>query len=135
MPNYTFRLHGEMSGLSDMGGVSLPDRDGALAYARGVVGELMRGREIETRFWCLDVYEGETEKVFALSFASLDPTLNHLRPDLRAMVETLCGRRMALAEAFHDVEDTVRESKALMARARGKLYVAARSGEKTSRDK
>jgi hypothetical protein len=51
------------------------------------------------------------------------------------MVEKFCDRRLAVDETIYAVCNTVRESQALMARSRGQLYVAARSGEKTIRDK
>jgi hypothetical protein len=134
MPQYTFELHNGQSGIADTAGVSLPNRKGALAYAEDVVGELMRGRELQTRWWCLDVYERD-ERIFALPFAKFDHTLDHLRPDLRGMVETLCERQRSVGEAFNDIRATIRESRALLARSRGKLYVAAENGRSVIRDK
>jgi hypothetical protein len=134
MPNYTFELRDGSGGIDDENGISLADGRDALRYARGVVQELMRSREAQTRTWRLDVYDEGGERVIELPFASLDPTLDHLRPEVRAMVETFCDRRRAVDETIYAVCITVRESQALLARSRGKLYVAARSGEKTIRD-
>ena len=134
MPCYTFELHNGESGIADTTGVKLHDRKGALAYARDVVGELMRGRELQTRSWCLDVYERE-KRIFTLPFAKFDPTLDHLRPDLRATVEALCECQRSFAEAVHTINETMRESRALLARSRGELYVAAEHGRPVIRDR
>jgi hypothetical protein len=135
MPNYTFELRNGRGGIDDETGVSLADGAEALRYAQGVVHELMRSREVQTRTWRLDVYDEGGERVIELPFASLDPTLDHLRPELRTMVEKYCDRRRAVDETIYAVGNTVRESQALVAQSRGKLYVAARSGEKTIRDR
>jgi Domain of unknown function (DUF6894) len=134
MPNYRFALRDGQGDIDAAAAVLFADPTDALRYAQTVVHELMRSREAETRTWRLDVYDEGGECVIALPFASLDPTLDHLRPEFRAMVEKFCDRRRAVDEAVHAVEATVRESRALVARSRGKFYVAARAGEKTIRD-
>lgn len=134
MPCYTFELHDGESGIADTTGVNLHDRKGALAYARDVVGELMRGRELQTRSWCLDVFERD-ERIFTLPFAKFDPTLDHLRSDLRGAVEGLCERKRSFAEAVYTINETMRESRALLARSRGELYVAAEQGRSVIRDR
>lgn len=135
MPSYTFELKDGHGGVDDETGVSLTDGADALRYAQDIVHELMRSRETQTRTWRLDVYDEAGERVMELPFATLDPTLDHLRPELRAMVEKFCDRRRTVDETIYTVCNTVRESQALVARSRGKLYVAARSGEKTIRDR
>jgi hypothetical protein len=135
MPNYTFELRDGSGGIDDESGVALTDGVDALRYAQTVVRELMRSREAQTRTWRLDVYDEAGACVIELPFASIDPTLDHLRPELRAMVEKFCDRRRSVDEMIHTARGTVRESQALVARARGNLYVAARSGEKTIRDR
>jgi hypothetical protein len=135
MPNYTFELRDGSGGIDDEIGVSLTDGVDALRYARAVVQELMRSREAQTRTWRLDVYDEAGECVIALPFASIDPTLDHLPPNLRAMVEKFCDRRRSVDEMIYTARSTVRESRALVAQSRGKLYVAARSGDKTIRDR
>jgi hypothetical protein len=56
---YTFKLRDGRGDVEDSTGVGLPDRDSALRYPHDVVHELMRSREMETRPWCLEVYEGD----------------------------------------------------------------------------
>ena len=135
MPNYRFALRDGQGDIDDESAVALADEADALRYARTVVHELMRSREAQTRTWRLDVYDEAGECLIALPFASLDPTLDHLRPELRTLVEKYCDRRRAVGETIHSVGTTVRESQALLAQSRGKLYVAARSGRKTIRDR
>jgi hypothetical protein len=135
MPNYTFELRDGSGGIDDETGVALADGVHALHYAQDVVHELMRSREAQTRTWRLDVYDEAGERVIELPFATIDPTLDHLRPELRAMVEKFCDRRRSVDEMIYTARGTVRESQALVARSRGHLYVAARSGEKTIRDR
>jgi hypothetical protein len=48
----------------------------------------MRCRELQTRYWLLEVYqEMGQEPLFDILFANVDPTLDHLRRELRVLVE------------------------------------------------
>ncbi len=136
MPLYTFRLRDGRGDLEDATGVQLPDRDSALRYAHDVVHELMRSRELETRSWCLDVYEGEEGErpICEIPFASADPSLDHLTPQYRTMVESMSEGKRRLADVIHEAKGTIQESRALVARARGKPYLASRFGKPTIRD-
>ncbi|HLH94890.1 MAG TPA: hypothetical protein VKW08_07205 [Xanthobacteraceae bacterium] len=134
MPHYTFALRDGGRGIEDDVGVRLPDREQAIEYAQEVAQELMRAREPETRTWRLDVHENYSEAVFKIPFASIDHTLDHLLPDLRRLVVELGERRRSLMEAIEAVRATVAESRALMARLRGKPYLAAYLGERTIRE-
>lgn len=133
MPHYTFKLSGAFALLSDDTGLYLPDRERAFVYAKEVVRELMQGREDSSRTWRLDVYEDRLERVFEVPFAALDPTLDHLRPELRRIVEWVCDGRRSSREAVHAARATIREARALVARSRGKPYLAAIAGEQTIR--
>lgn len=130
MPNYTFALRDGSDPIEDDVGVILPDREGAYQYARGVVLELMSGREAQTRTWRLDVYENTAECVFAIPFASLDETLASLPPELRALAEGLCECDRMRREA---AEFALRESRAIRARSRGKPYLITNLGRRTIR--
>jgi hypothetical protein len=122
--------------VEDTTGVELPDRAGAVRYAHDVVHELMRNRELETRSWCLAVYEGDDGggSICEIPFASVDPSLNHLTPNFRTMVKSVSERKRLLSDVIHAVKGTIRESRALVARARGKPYLASRFGKSTIRD-
>jgi hypothetical protein len=127
MAIYTFRLRDGRGDVEDTTGVELPDRDRALHYAHDVVHELMRSREPETRSWCLEIYEsGSHSPICEIPFARIDPSLDHLTPKLRTMVESMSARGRLLSDVIHNAEGTIQESRALVARARGKPYLASR---------
>lgn len=133
MPLYTFELRDGSSGITDAAGVSFTDRDQALCYAYDVIRELMSQCERQTRTWRLDVYEDHDRRVFEIPFARLDETLDHLSAHWRSKVEDLCNRSRALREAYSAANATVRESRALIARSRGKPYLAADRGRQVIR--
>jgi hypothetical protein len=135
MPRYTFKLSDDDHGVEDDFGVSLPNTEIAYRYACDVVRELMDHREVSTRHWRLDVYEGNGDKVFEIPFVRLDQTLDHLRPDYRAAVEQCAQRIRSLKDAYYDATLTRRESQSLVARSRGKPYLAADRGRKVIRDR
>lgn len=132
MPTYTFKLLDDDGGIEDECGVSLPNAEIAFRYAGDVVSELMDHREQTTRDWRLDVYE-DGGKVFEIPFASLNHTLDHLLPDSRKTVELLSNQRRSLKDAREEAKITRREAEALVARSRGKLYLAADRGKKIIR--
>lgn len=131
MPLYKFQLRDGSGGIDDETGVSLPDREHAFDYARDVVRELMSRREKETRTWRLDAYETSGGLVFQIPFVSIDETLDHLTPGLRARIEDLCDRCRSLREAMSEAAVTMRESRALVARSRGKPYLVSEFGQRT----
>jgi hypothetical protein len=133
MPWYTFQLRDGSCTIDDDVGVRLSDRNQALRYAQDTALELMSGCEREARSWRLDVHEDGGERVFAITFASLDPTLDHLGPDWRRQIEELSERYRLLKEAVSAAQLTMRESRALVALSRGKPYVAAEFGQQTIR--
>src|ERR1700758_1314116 len=91
MPLHTFVLRLGAAPLSDEAGVQLPCHGRALGYATDIVRELMQGREEQTRFWRLDVYEDNDLRLFKLSFAALGQTLDHLPAESRSLIETVCN--------------------------------------------
>jgi hypothetical protein len=135
MPTYTFKLLDGCGGCEDTMGVSLSGRDDAIDYGRDVAQELMKNRELKTRSWQLDIYEEGDGHILGIRFASVDPTLDHLRPERRTTVEALSERKRSLCEMIYALTDTVRESQALVARSRGRPYLASRFGKTTVRDR
>jgi hypothetical protein len=134
VPQYTFKLFDDSGGVEDDVGVSLPNAEIAYRYACDVVLELMDCRELRTRHWQLNVYEGEGKKVFEIPFAQIDPTLNHLTAARRERVEHGSQVIRSLKDALHTATLTGREAKSLVARWRGKPYLAADRGRKVIRD-
>jgi hypothetical protein len=134
MPIYTFKLRDGCGGTEDETGINLTAQNEAIRYGHEVVHELMKSREVETRSWCLDVYEDGGRRICEIPFASVDPTLDHLSPRLREMVESVAYRKRTLGDALHAANTTVQESRALVARSRGKPYLASRFGKSTIRE-
>lgn len=135
MPRYTFKLHDDDHGVEDDFGVSLPNAKVAHSYACEVAHELMGHREERTRYWRLDVYEDNVEKVFEIPFARVDQTLDHLRPEYRAGVEQNAQRVRSIKDVYYDATLTLSEAQSLVARSRGKPYLAADRGRNVIRDK
>ena len=130
MPRYTFELHSDQSPVRD--DAWFTDRERACAHAQHVARELMYGCELRTRSWRLDVYENG-ECVSQLPFASVDETLDHLQPALRKTVERSNDSLRGLHETLSSARATLRESRALVARSRGKPYLVTEGGEPTIR--
>jgi hypothetical protein len=90
----------------------------------------MHGHEREARCWRLNVYDQAWQKIFDIPFASLDPALDLLKPELRARMIEFCERVRAIRETVASAKITMRESQALVARSRGRPYLATYRGER-----
>ena len=132
MPIYTFKLRDDC-GEDTASALNLPNAEIAYCYACDVVGELMDHREELTRYWRLDVYRNNGEKIYDILFADLDPTLDHLRPEIRALVKLNSQRIRSLRDALHEAATTRREAQALAARSRGKPHLATDHGRNVIR--
>lgn len=130
MPLYTFELQDGDHPVGDDTGEWFADRERALDHAHVVARELMNAREFQTRTWCLDVYE-DGGRVEQIPFAHLDRTLDHLNPTLRTHVERCCDRMRDFKQAMSAARATIQESRALIARSRGKPYLATDRGTPT----
>ena len=134
MATYTFTLRSDGCEVNDDVGIALTDNASAYQYARTVARELMRCRETQTRCWRIEVYRDGEGPLFDVLFASVDPTLDHLRCELRALVESASEKRRALKDAVYACQASLRESRSLLARSRGKPHLIAENGEITIRD-
>jgi hypothetical protein len=130
MPRYTFELQDGEHPIGDEDGVWLDNRDHAVDHAQNVARQLMTARERETRAWRLDVYE-DGEQVCQIPFASIDPTLDCLDPILRTEVERGCDTLRDFQQAVSATRAIIQESRALVARSRGKPYLATDRGKPT----
>jgi hypothetical protein len=128
MPLYTFELQDGERPVGDVSGAWFADRERALEHAHDVARELMTAREQQTRTWRLDIYE-DGRQVEQIPFAHLDRTLDHLTPALRTAVEQGCDKLRDFKQAMAAAHATVRESRALVARSRGKPYLATDRGQ------
>jgi uncharacterized protein DUF6894 len=135
MPRYKFKLNDDSGGVEDGFGVNLPNGEIAQRYACDVVRELMDHRERKTRHWRLEVYQDNGEKVFDIPFAKLDQALDGLHPQSRALVKLCAQQVRSLKDAYDDASLTWREARSLVARSRGKPYLAVDHGRKVIRDR
>src|SRR5215472_10105632 len=95
--------------------------------------ELMRCRETVTRHWCLEVYRDGEGPVCDILFASVDPTLDHLRSATRTLVESANATKRALEDEIYSAKLAMGDWPALVAGSRGKPYLITRNGEITVR--
>ena len=130
MPLYTFELQDGERPVGDETGMWFADRERALDHAHRVAHELMSARELQTRAWRLDVYE-DGSRVEQIPFAHLDPTLDCLSPVLRTNVERCCDTMRDFKQAMSAARQTMQESRALVARSRGRPYLATERGKPT----
>ena len=103
MPVFYFHLRNGNCEFRDDQGQELPDVQAARNHAIRVARELIRKSEIEERHCRLDVYD-ESGLVAEVPFATVDPTLDHLSPDLRQLVERICETRREFAETLSSME-------------------------------
>jgi hypothetical protein len=104
MPVFYFHLRDGNSGLLDNQGQKLSDAAAARAYAVRVARELMRSCELEKRHYRLDVCDEEGCMVAEVPFATVDPTLDHLQPDLRNVVERLSETKREVRETLFSLD-------------------------------
>jgi hypothetical protein len=138
MKRYTVKLRDGIGRNAVDDEVEFESDDAAFEYANQVARELMRNRNVRARRWRLDIYGADGEWVATLPFAQVDPTLDHLSPPARALIERWSASCLALAETIEAARGTVREARSLVARSRGRPYlvvdreewvVAEREGE------
>jgi hypothetical protein len=125
MPIYHFHLVTLDGRVLDLKGMEFPDEASAREHAREVARELMRHREPQTRAWRVDVTTEAQRPCFELLFASVDSTIDHLRPDLRASVEKLCFQSASLSETIRAVKNSLVVAKVRLARVEGRPHLAA----------
>jgi hypothetical protein len=133
MPLYFFHVRNGGSGLADPDGTELPDARGALNHARDVARELMRRNEPRKRHWDVVVCDPDQNELFDVPFISIDESLSHLNPDSRRLIEKMCEKRMALAEALFESRLNMLRARATIARSKARPYLVAEFGHAIDR--
>jgi hypothetical protein len=128
MPLYFFNLKTGEGTIRDPDGTDLPNEQAAWEHARLVACELMQHRQPQTNSWRIDVRDSVGRQCVDLLFASVDDSINHLRPELRSSVENLCAKSAALNETIHAVRSTLSQVMGTIARSEGGPYLAALDG-------
>jgi hypothetical protein len=129
MTMFYFNLRDGGAGVTDIDGTELRDESEAKAHATQVARELMRPKELKKRPWQLDVCDDQGP-LFVVPFAAVDPTLDHLEPKLRQLIEGLCESRRALAETLFRSQLMLLRFQASRSRAAGGPYLAAQCGRR-----
>jgi hypothetical protein len=129
MPRYFFNLKTREGTILDRDGTHLPDDSAARRHAELVARELRANREPSTRAWRLDVRDGCERRCSNLLFATIDDSMSHLTPQLRASLEHFCASSADFAETIQALRLTLLEVRATMARAEGVLHLAAVNGK------
>ena len=129
MRRYYFHMKDGYRGYEDTAGVVLASNEAALDYARRVATELMKNRERKARHWRIDVRDRNGGALFEVAFITVDPTLSHVSPPYRKALEELSQRCFALREAIAQARTVQTQARALVAKSRGRPYLAADSGE------
>jgi hypothetical protein len=125
MPIYHFHLVTLGGRVLDLNGTELPDEASAREHASEVARELMCHREPRTRSWRVEVTDCAGCPCFELLFASVDSTIDHLTPELRASVEQVCSQSASLFETIRGVKSTLAVAKATLARVDGRPRLVA----------
>jgi hypothetical protein len=128
MPLYFFHVRNGGSGLADHDGTALPDAQSAMNYARDLARELMRGNESRKRHWHVVVCDADGHELIDLPFITIDDSIRHLNPESRRLIEAMCEKRMALAEAMFATRMNVLRVRATVARSKARPYIAAEFG-------
>jgi len=137
MPRFYFHLRARGRIHTDAEGTELPDVEAARAHAVAVADELLRHAQAGTRHWSLCVEEHSREPAgnagdaqrLDFFFADVDPSLASFSPQMRSLVSATSRRLSALTDAMRNAQATRIESRALLARARGRPQLAYVRGE------
>jgi hypothetical protein len=128
MPLYFFNVRNGSGDFADRDGTELPDIRRAISYARDLARELMRRDEARKRHWHVVVCDADRNELFDVPFISIDESIRHFKPETRHLIEVMCEKRMALAQAMFETRMNVLRVRATVARSRAKPYVAAERG-------
>ncbi len=130
MAGFVFRIENGARCLAAEDGVELPNAAVAKGYAIEVARELMKGDELEKRSWRMDVLDEGRDLVIALPFVRVDPTLDHLRPDLRDLIERLYETRRACEETLLRFDSLELWLRAMRGGLRRRPCLVARNGQR-----
>jgi hypothetical protein len=119
MPLYYFNLDDGFKGIADPEGTDLAGESAARAHAVAVAQEIMAHAEAKTRHWLIDVCDRNRQLLFEVLFVTVDPTISHIRPEARRLIEESCAARRSLGRAARDAHATVCRARATIARSRG----------------
>ena len=125
MPLYYFDLWNGIGWTTDEDGVELADVAAAQRYSTDVARDIARNQERQARTYCIAVRDVAHGQLFVLPFCHLAEVVGHVDPETRAVLEVSVTRRRELSQAVRASHETVAQSRAALARSRGKPYLIA----------
>jgi hypothetical protein len=123
MPRCHFHLRAEGTTHRDMSGSECSDLAAAHSHAEAVASELMRNCHHGTKLWSLRVEDEEARHVFDLFFADVADN-DELSAEAQAVARQTSRRLATLIDTASSANETMTQSAALLARARGKPQLA-----------
>jgi hypothetical protein len=128
MDTFYFHLRAGTKLIRDEDGTTCRSLAEARNHACKVASELMTNAQSKTRHWSLGICDGDDQFLFEVFFADVDETLACFTPEMRQLVRQTCRRHSAWIAVAEAARATIRESRALLARSDGRLYLAADNG-------
>jgi len=128
MSTFFFDLNDGLGIVRDLDGADLRDAAAARAHAERVARELLRHAESKRRGWRLRVRDQNGGVIFELLFASVDESLNHLAPGIKASIEDVHVKAGALSDTIRDVRHSMAQLRATMRRSNKTPWLAAIDG-------
>jgi len=129
MPLYHFKLIHDGAEAADPDGVRLPNNRSARDHALRVARELLKHEEVRKRHWLLEVRSKKGNTLFAVPFAEVDPTLAHLPPDMRQLIERTSENLRKLSDVVGKSRRMVQRVRGTLARAQKRPYLVAENGK------
>jgi hypothetical protein len=128
MPHYYFDLWSNAGWITDETGTDLPDDETASTYGYEVARDIARNKERDSRTFCIAVRDAARRNLFTLPFSRLTEVLQHFDPETQAVLETSFERQRGLRQAIQAARAAVAQSRASIARARGKPHLVVAAG-------
>jgi CheY-like chemotaxis protein len=134
MPSYTFKMKGLSRAVEDSDSIDFPTVESAFHYACEVARELMCCHKLPAEYWRLDVYDADHQPIFQIPLRTADAAF--VRASQKGLHRELRRGKRELPLTKNLVESahvTMRESRLLVAQARGRPYIATHFGQEPIR--
>ncbi|MBV9346701.1 MAG: hypothetical protein JOZ70_05695 [Pseudolabrys sp.] len=130
MKRYFFHLKKGHETIIDPRGETFASKQDAYDHGVAVIQELMRYRELASRSWQLEICDEDRCVQCRLLFASYDPALEKVPPQVRRTVEIVSHSRASLSDTIAALNRSLLEVKATLARANNMPFLATYEGQR-----
>ena len=128
MPRYFFELRNGGPGCPDHIGSEFPHDRAAVEHGYAVAREMTNHYSLHRASFCIWIRDESGNVLFKLPFADVNDRIALLPPEQRILVQQWFELHRGIADALFDARQTVLQSRALMARASRRPYLAAEGG-------